>query len=940
MTLENLAAELTAIEAETERENLLAKNLGLANLELAFALKEICYKFWTIEPVKARDAARALETLAKFNSEPKIVAVQTWINGIAAITRGENENAVKLLDEAAGQFRVLNEDLFAAQTQVAKIYVLALFGEYEQAIEIGKAALKIFQAQGDELSAGKVEKNIGTLLYRRGHYTEAEQFLHSAHQRFLKLDDQPELAMVENNLAVVKTYQNNFRAAETLYQQALARATDARLSATEAEIEASLGNLAFFRGRYDEALKHLQKSSRKYAELEMAYFAATTELELADVYLELNLLNEAAEIYSRLLGAFDRLGSRSEYARAQMQLGKTLIELGKTESAFEQLISAANLYQTEKNAIGSATARLLQANLYLREAEFSSAFSLASEASKIFLQEKSPRNQLLAELVCGESERRLQNWAAAVEIFTNLSAKSRQHEQLQITWICENALGEIAIAGNDNQTAENHFLTSIETIENLRRPLAADEFRTAFFVDKLAPFENLLKTYLRQNQIESALIVAERSRSQALLDLLGESMLCAAGNDSISTQIESLREELNWFYNRLNRLGTCSGVQAMALDYEICQVEIKRRERELNNLILQAQALKISSVNRCADFSLERLQHLLGDERILIEFVESKGKFSAFIVNQNETEFVENVCSSREIEEHLERLHFQFTTLRYGAKRLEKHLPELKRRARIHLQNIYEILLRPLEDRFGDKSLVVAGAGNLHYVPFHALHDGERFVVERRAVSYTPSASVLQFLAEKPQPKFEKILAVGFADERVAQVESEVSSLAEIMPETRVLIGAAATFAAVEENLKENFDVLHLACHAQFRAENPLFSSLRLADGWATVRDASKLQLENSLVVLSACETGLNRIAAGDELLGLVRGFLAAGAGALVLTLWTVNDEAAARLMREFYKNLQNEKSLATSLRKAQLNLIEQGFHPYFWSPFALVGSW
>ena len=191
MTLENLAAELTAIESEQERAHLLAKNSGLANFELAFALKEICYKFWTIEPVKARHAALALETLAKSNSEPKIAAVETWIKGIAAITRGENENAVKLLDEAAEQFHRLNEDLLAAQTQVAKIYVLALFGEYEQAIETGKAALEIIEARGDELSAGKVEKNVGTLLYRRGRYIEAERFLNSAHRRFRRLGNQP-----------------------------------------------------------------------------------------------------------------------------------------------------------------------------------------------------------------------------------------------------------------------------------------------------------------------------------------------------------------------------------------------------------------------------------------------------------------------------------------------------------------------------------------------------------------------------------------------------------------------------------------------------------------------------------------------------------------------------------------------------------------------------
>ena len=106
------------------------------------------------------------------------------------------------------------------------------------------------------------------------------------------------------------------------------------------------------------------------------------------------------------------------------------------------------------------------------------------------------------------------------------------------------------------------------------------------------------------------------------------------------------------------------------------------------------------------------------------------------------------------------------------------------------------------------------------------------------------------------------------------------------------------------------------------------------------MRDICAQRLNAALVTLSACETGLSKIAAGDELLGLVRGFLTAGANALVLTLWTVNDEAAAQLMSEFYRNLRNENSLATSLQMAQLKFVEQDSHPYFWSPFALVGRW
>ncbi len=136
-------------------------------------------------------------------------------------------------------------------------------------------------------------------------------------------------------------------------------------------------------------------------------------------------------------------------------------------------------------------------------------------------------------------------------------------------------------------------------------------------------------------------------------------------------------------------------------------------------------------------------------------------------------------------------------------------------------------------------------------------------------------------------------------------------------------------------------DVMHLACHGQFRPDNPLFSSVRLADDWLTVRDAYGLDLDrNTLVVLSACETGISSVAPGDELIGLARGFFSAGAASLLVSLWTVDDESTAKLMTCFYQHLQGGDRPAAALRQAQIELKREYPHPYYWSPFVLLGRW
>jgi CHAT domain-containing protein len=159
----------------------------------------------------------------------------------------------------------------------------------------------------------------------------------------------------------------------------------------------------------------------------------------------------------------------------------------------------------------------------------------------------------------------------------------------------------------------------------------------------------------------------------------------------------------------------------------------------------------------------------------------------------------------------------------------------------------------------------------------------------------------------------------------------------KLFKESIILLGENATIKNLHKNLAET-SILHLACHGKFRPDNPMFSSLRLYNENLLISDTQNLDLKNCLVVLSACETGLNKIIAGEELIGIARGFLSAGASSLVLSLWSVNDQATLELMQKFYEKLLKNISPCKSLQLAQIHLLKQNPHPYFWSPFVLIG--
>jgi CHAT domain-containing protein len=132
--------------------------------------------------------------------------------------------------------------------------------------------------------------------------------------------------------------------------------------------------------------------------------------------------------------------------------------------------------------------------------------------------------------------------------------------------------------------------------------------------------------------------------------------------------------------------------------------------------------------------------------------------------------------------------------------------------------------------------------------------------------------------------------------------------------------------------------VIHLATHGVFREDDPHFSALRLADGWMSLYDFYGLRVKADLVCVSACQSGRNWVGAGDELVGLARGFLHAGASTLVVSLWPVQDDSTARLMEIFYRGIRGGMEVEHALRNAMLEVREESPHPYHWAPFVLIG--
>jgi CHAT domain-containing protein len=228
--------------------------------------------------------------------------------------------------------------------------------------------------------------------------------------------------------------------------------------------------------------------------------------------------------------------------------------------------------------------------------------------------------------------------------------------------------------------------------------------------------------------------------------------------------------------------------------------------------------------------------------------------------------------------------------------------------------------------------------GTLHFLPFHAFFDGRQYLIDRFEVSYAPSASILKYCLEKPEAPGRVPLLVGVADEKAPFVDDELKKIRALFPDSRLLHAEAATRAAFVEASKSS-SFIHIGTHAIFRQDNPMFSSFKLADGYFTAFDLFSLVCPTNLVTLSGCQSGMSEVTGSDDLIGLMRGFLYAGARSLLLSLWNVNDESTAALMVKFYREWQKGASKSAALRHAMLSVRETHPNPFYWAPFLLVGN-
>lgn len=265
---------------------------------------------------------------------------------------------------------------------------------------------------------------------------------------------------------------------------------------------------------------------------------------------------------------------------------------------------------------------------------------------------------------------------------------------------------------------------------------------------------------------------------------------------------------------------------------------------------------------------------------------------------------------------------------------------------------LFKHLIVPVKKHIPQKKkLIIIPHRHLHKISFGNLFDDQnnRWLIEDYVISYTPNLEVYNFcnrIIKKVRTSGEGILAFAYQgrDENSGYMIDELEMIAKKYPTTQVFKNVEASKSNFLIHCSK-YPIIHFACHGVFEEKQPLNSHLVLApigndDGKLKVHEIYDLEIKSRLVILSACETGKSPLFIGEDLIGLVRGFMYAGSPSVIATLWRVSDECTPKLMNYFYDRLIKSET-AEALQKAQVELLneEKYEHPFYWSPFIHFGS-
>ena len=766
-------------------------------------------------------------------------------------------------------------------------------GQRQQAIETWQQILAIARQLKDRGLEGLALHDIGVNYDSIGQPQEALKYYNQALPITREAGDRADFATTLANIGSAYDSIGQPQEALKYFNQALPIMREVGPRAGVATTLNNIGKVYGSISQLQEALKYFNQALPIWREVGDRAGVATTLTNIGFVYHSTSQPEEALKYFNQALPIWREVGDRAGVAATLTAIGAVYNRISQPQEALKYLNQALPIRREVGDRAGVAVTLNAIGVVYHSISQPQEALKYYNQALPIW-REVGDRAGLAAILNnmgaayrdTKQPTQAIENWQQSVQITLEMrSGLQRENRQKFLQGERGSAVSLVDFLIDQNQADRAFQWLNIATTADL------------------ADYTRLIDAKVANPQAQKAL-EEWKQKNQQLQFLRGQ--LSGKFSENLSRQMRELEAEVNRQAEQIR-----SQFPEVAELFETTAKDIAQLKASIAPGTVVIQPVLLTTIKNLPN--------------TIALFVLTKDSLSVKKIPINPEEFDKLLTQYREQLQNTGDPNVTVT----GSK-------------------LYDILIRPVEDQikaFSPKQLSIIATGKLRYIPFETLYDEQtdEFLIQKYPVNYLTRISTRSIPDSTLQGG---ILALGNPVPRPPQnlpaTEAEVRNIAQLLPGSSAYIGNTATLDQFKTQAPR-FPFLHLATHGCFQPEgcqklDMKANTLLFADTQFNIADAALLGLQNTrLLTLSACQTALQANSNGEEISGIAYIFERAGAQAVMASLWSVDDAATKELMVEFYQNINKGMSKGEALRQAKLSQIAR--HPFYWSPFILIGD-
>jgi len=842
--------------------------------------------------------------------------------------------AIQKWQEALSLYRVLNDKKNEAKTLVWIGFVYNSLGEKQKALDFYNQALPIFRTVGDRSMEATTLNNIGGVYDDLGEKQKALDYYNQALPILRAVGNRGVEATTLNNIGRVYDALGEKQKALDFYNQALPILRAVGNRGVEATTLNNIGRVYDDLGEKQKALVFYNQALPISRAVGNRGGEARTLNNIGAVYDALGEKQKALDYYNQALPIRRAVGDRGGEATTLNNIGAVYNALGEKQKALDYYNQALPILRAVGNRGVEATTLNNIGAVYDALGEKQKALDYYNQALPILRAvgnrgvEATTLNNIGAVYdALGEKQKALDYYNQALPIVRAVGDRRGE----------ATTLNNIGILYRDTKKpleAIKNLEQSVNLILQLRSGVAKDN-RQTFLKSAGGPAIALIDLLITENQPEKAFTYANLATVADLADysrLVNVKIANPEAQAAIdkwnqdNRELESLRKDLQQKFS-----------EQLSAKVNKLQEDLNKQAENIRNRFVE-----IADLFETKPTDIAQLQANISPETTVIQPVILKNDIALFLLTRDKIKVIK-VPLPAKFDDLLTKTS-QSLSNRYSENYLE------------NLEELHKLLISPLEKEIQatkPKQISIIATGKLRYIPFEALYDGNQYLIEKYPIIYLTrlSSRSLQITTTSNTPTARKVLAFGNPKPKspfsLNGTESEVKAIIPIFPESEYFINNKATLSNFKTQISR-FSILHLATHGCFqKGECTLITggklkenTLLFADKSWHIQDAGLLGLQNvELITLSACQTALNTNSNGEEISGLAYLFERAGSKAVIASLWSAADEETKEIMVEFYQNLKQGMRKDEAFRQGKLSQIKNNVHPFYWSPFVLIGD-